>query len=543
MAALHAGRNAPGLGLAVATKGIMGQSGCTRMVQGGFNAVLDPADSVELHFEDTVRGGAFLNDQELASHLVRQAPAVIAELESFGCFFDRSQDGRIYQKAFAGQSFDRTVHRGDLTGIEIMSRLKEKVLASDVMVLEEHRAIELLTDGNAGVTGAVLLDMRRGAFVAVSARATLVATGGGARMYRIAAPSLEKSGDGMALCYRAGAVMQDMEMYQFHPTGIVAGPSVLTGAVLEEGLRGAGGHLKNINGERFMARYDPDRMERSTRDLVSRAAYTEVQQGRGTPDGAVLLDVSHLGADFVRRTFPGMTERCREAGFDLTRGPVKVSPTAHFHMGGARIDLSCATNLEGLFVAGEDAGGVHGANRLGGNGVAESTVFGARAGDVLPDYVESRPQPKLERTQIERAITEALVPFGNTGGVNIYALRRRIEDLMWDKVGLIRDAGGMEAALSELAEIDELAQHAAVAGGGEYNLAWAEWLNVRSILTVAKLTTLSALTRTESRGSHYRTDYPDRDDAGWLHNILLHAGADGLPIVSTRAVVLSRLEP
>ena len=393
MAALHARRADPGLRIAVAAKGLVGQSGCTRMVQGGYNAVLDPKDSFDLHYGDTIRGGAFINDQELAWALVTNAPEVLEELERLGCFFDRDPQGRIFQKAFAGQSFDRTVHRGDLTGIEIMSRLKENVLVADLLLLDERRGISLLADGNGGVAGALVVDIRSGEFLAVSAKATLMATGGGARMYSIAAPSLEKAGDGMAMCYRAGCVMQDMEMYQFHPTGLVAGASVLTGSVLEEGLRGAGGYLVNNLGERFMERYDHERMERSTRDLVSRAGYMEIQAGRATPDGAVMLDVSHLGAEFVETTFPGMVERCREVGFDLARAPVKVSPTAHFHMGGARIDAACRTNLEGLFVAGEDSGGVHGANRLGGNGVAESLVFGALAGDAMAGFATQRGQP------------------------------------------------------------------------------------------------------------------------------------------------------
>ena len=395
MAALHVLAREPRLRVGVAAKGLFGQSGCTRMVQGGYNAVLSEGDSIDMHFADTIRGGAFLNDQELAWTLVNRAPGTIAELESYGCLFDRGPDGRIYQKAFAGQSFDRTVHKGDLTGIEIMSRLKDAVLSTSALKLDEHRAVALLGDPGSRVSGALLLDVRTGGFVAVSAKATLMAAGGGARMYRIAAPSLEKAGDGMALCYRAGCVMQDMEMYQFHPTGLVAGSSVLTGAVLEEGLRGAGGHMRNSEGERFMERYDPERMERSTRDLVSRAAYMEIQAGRGTEDGAVLLDVSHLGAEFVEATFPGMADRCREVGYDLARGPVRVSPTAHFHMGGARIDADCLSNLEGLFVSGEDAGGVHGANRLGGNGVAESTVFGGIAGDAMAGYVAGRVQPSL----------------------------------------------------------------------------------------------------------------------------------------------------
>jgi len=548
MAALHSRRASRSLRIAVAAKGLVGQSGCTRMVQGGYNAVIDSLDSFDLHYSDTIKGGSFINDQELAWTLVTTAPKVIVELEQLGCFFDRTQDGRIYQKAFAGQSFDRTVHRGDLTGIEIMSRLKENVLANDLTLLDEYRAVSLLSNGQGGVGGALLLDTRSGKFVAVSAKATLVATGGGARMYSIAAPSLEKSGDGMALCYRAGCVMQDMEMYQFHPTGIVSGDSILTGAVLEEGLRGVGGYLKNNQGDRFMEQYDPERMERSTRDLVSRAGFMEIQAGRGTDDRAVLLDVSHLGAEFVEKTFPGMVERCREVGFDLARAPVKVSPTAHFHMGGARIDPSCRTNLPGLFVAGEDSGGVHGANRLGGNGVAESLVFGTIAGDSMAQYVTDQPQPGLDVQEIDAAVTWAVQPVvadaGNTGnGENIFHIRQEIERLMWAKGGLVRDGDGLQEAITELANLGERAEKATVSPGREYNPGWHEWLNVQSLLSVGKMTCESALVRGESRGSHYRSDYPNRNETDWLCNILLRAKPDGTPDIWNEKVEFTRLQP
>ncbi len=548
MAALHARRAEPSLRIAVAAKGLVGQSGCTRMVQGGYNAVLDPKDSFDLHYGDTIRGGAFINDQELAWVLVTNAPKVIEELERLGCFFDRDPQGRISQKAFAGQSFDRTVHRGDLTGIEIMSRLKDNVLAEDLMLLDERRGISLLADGKGGIGGALVVDVRSGEFLAVSARATLMATGGGARMYSIAAPSLEKAGDGMAICYRAGCVMQDMEMYQFHPTGLVAGASVLTGSVLEEGLRGAGGYLVNQLGDRFMEHYDPERMERSTRDLVSRAGYMEIQAGRATPDGAVMLDVSHLGAEFVETTFPGMVERCREIGFDLARAPVKVSPTAHFHMGGARIDETCRTNLEGLFVAGEDSGGVHGANRLGGNGVAESLVFGTLAGDAMAGFAAQRSQPGLDDSEIETAIAWAIQPFENAAGENIFEIRREIEELMWAEGGLVRSGPGLQMTLDRLAEIGERAQQAPVSqspgsGSREYHPGWHEWLNVQSILTVARLTCESALAREESRGSHYRSDFPDSNDAGWLCNVMLQKVPGGEPKLWFDKVRFSRLKP
>ena len=543
MAALHARQKSQHLRIAVAAKGLVGQSGCTRMVQGGYNAVLDPKDSFDYHFEDTIRGGAFINNQELAWVLVNQAPKIIAELEHLGCFFDRDSQGYIFQKAFAGQSFDRTVHRGDLTGIEIMSRLKENALAADLTLLDEYRAISLLHDTSGGIGGALLLDVRSGEFTAVRAKATLMATGGGARMYTIAAPSLEKCGDGMALCYQAGCALQDMEMYQFHPTGLVAGQTIITGAVLEEGLRGVGGRLLNNLGERFMERYDPERMERSTRDMVSRAGYMEIQAGRGTPDGAVLLDVSHLGAEFVEKTFPGMVARCRDVGFDLAREPVKVSPTAHFHMGGIRIDQWCRSGLDGLFVAGEDSGGVHGANRLGGNGVAESIVFGAIAGDAMAEFVVDRSQPTVDANQVERVINEAMEPMGREGGENIFSIRREVESLMWDEGGIVRSGPGLESLIASLEDLGLRAAQASVPSIPVYNQAWQEWLDVRSILTVAQLTCSSALARRESRGSHYRSDYPEPNDHDWLCNVLIQQSPEGRPRVWQEGVEFTRLRP
>lgn len=525
--ALHAYQKDPSLDIAVASKGLVGQSGCTRMVQGGYNAVLSADDSLEAHFEDTLLGGGFLNNQRLAWTLVADAPKIILELEALGCFFDRTPDGAIYQKPFAGQTFDRTVHRGDLTGIEIMSRLKDQLFRTNIRLLDEYRGVDLLTDGNGEVIGAVVIQTATGQLVVVSARAVVVATGGGATMYKISAPSLEKAGDGMAMAFRAGATLQDMEMMQFHPTGLLAGESVLTGSVLEEGLRGAGGYLYNGLGERYMTRYDPQRMERSTRDRVSRAGYMEIMAGRGTPNNGVFIDMSHLGAAFVERNFPGMCQRVREVGFDLARGPVEVSPTAHFHMGGVQIDADCRTTVEGLFVAGEDSGGVHGANRLGGNGVAESTVFGARAGDAVADYARQRRRLRPDWAQVEAIIAAATESLGGPSEESIFGIRREVEELMWDSVGLVRNGNHLEQALESLETLAQRTSRAGVGGSREYNLGWHEHLNVRNIITVARLITRSALERSESRGSHYRSDFPETNDEEWLQNIVVRQRDSG----------------
>src|SRR5476651_1022780 len=405
-AALHAHQKNPELNIVIATKGLLGKCGCTRMVQGGYNVALAVGDSVERHFMDTIEGGKWLPDQDLAWKLVTGAVERIHELENeLGCFFDRNPDGTVHQKAFAGQTFDRTVHKGDLTGIEIINRLAEQVWVAGVERLEEHRAVDLVKSADGALAGVVMIDMRTGEFVFVQAKSVLLGTGGGPTMYRFHTPSGDKSCDGLAMALRAGLTLRDMEMVQFHPTGLLAGAGTrMTGTVLEEGLRGAGGHLLNGAKERFMEKYDP-RGERATRDIVSRAILAEMRAGRGTPNGGVYLSMSHLGPASVRAQFKGMVERCEDCGFDLAGGLVEVVPTAHYMMGGVEFAADGRTAIEGLFAAGEDTGGVHGANRLGGNGVANSTVFGAIAGDVMAAWVNKEGrlrEPDL--LSIEKAI-------------------------------------------------------------------------------------------------------------------------------------------
>ena len=543
-AALHAADRSPRLTVTVAVKGLLGRAGCTRMVQGGYNAVLEAPDSIEAHLLDTLQGGAWINDQELAWTLVHEAPGRVLELEArYGCFFDRHPDGRIHQKPFAGQSHDRTIHKGDLTGIEIMNRLTEQVWRRpSIRPLEEHRAVELLRADGGHVGGALLLDVRRGTFVAVRSRAILLAMGGGPTMYKVIACSADKSSDGIALGLHAGARLRDMEMVQFHPTGLIVPNSLMTGALLEEGLRGAGGRLLNGRGERFMQRYDAARLERSTRDLVARACYTEVQEGRGTANGGVWIDVSHLGADVVEKSFRGMVRRCRDFGRDLAREPVEVGPTAHFMMGGIVIDRACRTDVEGLFAAGEDAGGVHGANRLGGNGVAESTVFGGIAGDVMADWVVGRPLPQISRAHVDAAVAAASAPLARSeGGESLYALQARLRQVMWEHVGLIRAGEGLKLALTEIEDVAGRLESVAVRGGGAYNLAWQDWINLQSQATVAWLIARSALERTESRGSHYRRDFPAT--AGEPVAVLAGSADGAGPKVWTEPVRHTRLKP
>jgi fumarate reductase flavoprotein subunit len=514
-AALHAHQRDPQLSITVAVKGLLGKTGCTRMVQGGYNVALAEGDSVERHFMDTIEGGKWLPDQDLAWTLVETAVERIHELENeLGCFFDRNPDGTIHQKAFAGQTFDRTVHKGDLTGIEIINRLAEQVWARGIGRLEEHRAVEFIRNqaGDA-IAGVLMIDMRSGEFVFVQAQAVLLATGGGPTMYKFHTPSGDKSCDGMAMALRGGLVLRDMEMVQFHPTGLIAGPDTrITGTIIEEGLRGAGGHLLNGAGERFMHNYD-SRNERATRDIVSRGMYEEMRAGRVNRNGGLYITMKHLDPAMVRREFKGMVERCADCGFDLVGGLVDVVPTAHYMMGGVVFRTDCTTDLPGLFVAGEDSGGVHGANRLGGNGVANSTVFGGIAGDVMPGWVRAHGEFRApDEEALSAAVARCRAPLARKGG-DLNAIRDRLYNLMWDDVGIIRDAASLARAEGQLDELDAQLDATGVDGSTlAYNLTWHDWLNLKNLVLVSKAIRFAAMAREDSRGAHFRADFPEVRD-------------------------------
>jgi fumarate reductase flavoprotein subunit len=511
-AALHAHQAAPQLDITVAVKGLLGKCGCTRMVQGGYNVALAPGDSVERHFMDTIDGSKWLADQDLAWTLVSTAIERVHELENeLGCFFDRNPDGSVHQKAFAGQTFDRTVHKGDLTGIEIINRLSEQVWARGISRLEEHRAVDLIrtADGHA-LAGVLMIDMRTGGFVFVQAKAVLLATGGGPTMYKYHTPSGDKSCDGLAMALRAGLAVRDMEMVQFHPTGLLAGTHTrMTGTVLEEGLRGAGGYLLNGDKQRFMSSYDP-RAERATRDIVSRSIFTEMREGRTSPNGGVYIQMSHLGPDKVREQFKGMVERCGDCGFDLAGGLVEVVPTAHYLMGGVVFRADCSTALPGLFAAGEDTGGVHGANRLGGNGVANSTVFGGIAGDTMAAWVQKHGALRTpDENSLAAAAASHLLPFAQAPG-SVDMLRESLFECMWEDVGILRTAQGLQRALKTLDSLDAQLARTGVAGDDRaFNLSWHDWLNLKNLIAISRVIATSALAREDSRGAHFREDHPE----------------------------------
>jgi fumarate reductase flavoprotein subunit len=544
-AALHAHTKAPNLSITVAVKGLLGKCGCTRMVQGGYNVALAPGDSVERHFMDTIEGGKWLNDQELAWILVNVARERIRELENeLGCFFDRNPDGTVHQKAFAGQTFDRTVHKGDLTGIEIINRLSEQVWARGIGRLEEHRAVELIKSKDGGaLSGVLMIDMRTGEFAFVRAKAVLLATGGGPTMYRYHTPSGDKTCDGLAMALRAGLGLRDMEMVQFHPTGLLAGPETrMTGTVLEEGLRGYGAHLLDGKGQRFMLKADP-RAERATRDIVSRAMFAEMQAGNTGPMGGLLLIMAHLDAQEVRRLFPGMVERCADCGFDLAATGVEVVPTAHYMMGGVEFRPDCSTALRGLFAAGEDTGGVHGANRLGGNGVANSTVFGGIAGDTLGRWTpaEGRFHDPDERA-IEAAVAFCRKPLSSPPG-DIEAVRESLYELMWQEAGIVRDRHSLARAQGGLDALDRRLDGIGVATGDlAFNLAWHDWLNLKNLILVSKVIAAAADARHDSRGAHWRSDYPQPGDLATSAFTSARL-ADGGIAVDMRPVAFTRVRP
>ncbi|MEP3783561.1 FAD-binding protein [Ascidiaceihabitans sp.] len=511
-AALHAGQTAPeGTKITIAVKGLIGKCGCTRMVQGGYNVALGGGDTVERHFMDTIQGGKWLPDQDMAWRLCEQAVVRIRELENeVGCFFDRNPDGSLHQKAFAGQTADRTVHKGDLTGIEIINRLMEKVLASGVEKLQEHRAVGLIpTKDGSALAGVLMIDMRTGKFRLVRAKTVLMGTGGGPTMYKYHTPSGDKTMDGLAMALRAGLKLRDMEMVQFHPTGLLAGDHTrMTGTVLEEGLRGAGGQLISHAGQRFMFDFDP-KGERATRDVVSRGIYAEMRKNNNPDQEGVFISMSHLGPDFVRQKFKGMVNRCADSGFDLAAGKVEVVPTAHYFMGGVVVDVNTRTAMEGLYVAGEDAGGAHGSNRLGGNGVANSTVYGGIAGDTMGRDIVGMtlrdPDEEVLATELERA----LYPLTQKPDL-VLPLRKQLQDLMWEEVGVMRTEAGMKRGLAGIAQVSDALMDVGVDDSNlAFNLTWHDWLNLRSLCDISEVITKAGITRENSRGAHFREDFPD----------------------------------
>jgi len=482
------------------SKTIVGKGGCTTMAEGGYNAVLREEDSCGIHFEDTLKGGAYLNDPELVQILVEESPKRMHDLITWGAVFDFTGDDEIAQRPFGGQRFPRTCYAGDRTGHEMMTTLVERLDSSNSTILQEYTVIDLLKNGES-VIGAMALD-EKGRLVLLKADSTILATGGGTKVYDISTNSSSGTGDGFAIGYRAGAELIDMEMIQFHPTGAVF-PYDARGRLVTEAVRGEGGILLNTRGERFMKRYDPERMELSTRDVVARAIATEIQEGRGIKNGGVYLDVTHLPRDQIETRLPVMLEQFLKFGVDIRLTPMEVAPTAHHVMGGLRITPECRTTIPGLFACGEVAGGVHGANRLGGNALADTQVFGKRAGEFAG---KSKNRIKnVDQDQVGKKL-EYLDTFMK-GSENTARVKTQLQLEMWRGAGIFRN----EKDLNKTLEVINNLSLASIRADSFQNLA--ECCIVRNMCLTSSLICRSALIRQESRGAHVRVDIPQTHDA------------------------------
>lgn len=517
----------------------------TTMAEGGINAALanrDPTDTVEEHFKDTVTEGAFLNDQRLVEILVNEVPERVYDLEEFGAVFDRTPEGKIAQRPFGGQSHPRTCYVGDETGHEMTMALVEEVRRRDVPHMDEVMITRLLTDSGR-CAGAFGIDMRTGEYIVFKAKATVLATGGAGRVYKVTSNPEEATGDGYSMAYEIGAELMDMEQVQFHPTGMIF-PESAKGILVTEAVRGEGGLLKNINGERFMERYNPSQMELSPRDVVARSIYSEIQAGRGTPRGGVYLDISYKERDHILKKLPRMVKQFRNfAGVDITRQPMEVAPTAHHFMGGVRIrpEDGRSTTVEGLYPAGEAEAGVHGGNRLGGNALAETQVFGARAGLHAAAYAKGMGRARLDKAQIEAEIDRLDSLFRE--GRKPQAIKEEVREMMWRHVGIVRNGEDLRHALGEVRRLREEARSIGVSGGRKYNPEWCDAIILPHMLLACEAIIRSALAREESRGAHFRSDFPKRDDANWLVNINVKKGEGGEMAVHRTPVAVTKMSP
>ncbi|HZD70928.1 MAG TPA: fumarate reductase/succinate dehydrogenase flavoprotein subunit [Actinomycetes bacterium] len=557
-AAIEAAAN--GARTAVICKSLLGKAH-TVMAEGGIAAALGnvyPEDNWRVHFRDTMRGGKMLNNWRMAQLHAQEAPERVLELEEWGALFDRTPDGRILQRDFGGHRFARLAHVGDRTGLEMIRTLQHRAVGASADVFMECTVTRLLGDQQGGVAGALAYWRESGRFVVFRAGAVILATGGIGKAWTVTSNSWEYTGDGHALALAAGADLIDMEFVQFHPTGMVWPPSV-RGILVTEGVRGDGGVLRNADGRRFMFDYIPDMFRSETaeteeeadrwyddrkgtrrtpdllpRDEVARAINNEVKEGRGSPHGGVFLDIaSRRGAEYITRRLPGMYHQFKElADVDITREPMEVGPTCHYAMGGVRVDADTqAASIPGLYAAGETAGGMHGANRLGGNSLSDLLVFGRRAGLHAAEHALGlEAVPALDEAEIEATAARALAPFERERGENPYALHQELQETMQDLVGIIRTEGELKAAMEKLAVLKERAGRVRVEGNRQYNPGWHLALDLGSMLTVSECVATAALERKESRGGHTRDDYPKPDPEAGKLNMVLRQRDGGLEL-------------
>ncbi len=509
------------LNVLIVSKGLSFKSGCTTLAEGGYNAAfatVDCADTPEAHFEDTLKGGAYLNDSKLARVLVEESPQRLIELESYGALFDRQESGEINQRPFGGQRFRRTCFQGDRTGHEMMMALKEEVIKREIDTLDEIMITSLIMDESGdSVLGATGFSLQDSKFLIFKAKSVVMACGGAGWLYPVTSNTLQKTGDGYSLAYDAGAELLDMEQVQFHPTGMIY-PESRKGVLVTEAVRGEGGKLINAEDERFMKNYD-SRGELATRDIVARAIYNEIREGRGTQIGGVYLDVTHLDDELIEEKLETMLFQFQDVGVDIRKEAMEVAPTAHHFMGGIRINENCETTVGNLFAAGEVTGGVHGANRLGGNALADTQVFGKRAGEsAAKNALEGKISSNNKFIEAEEERISNLIKNGDFYPIEI---KKELQEVMWKNVAIIRNEEGLKVALKRINELKEMSKNMRVSGIMSYNNDLLDALEIIKMLDVAELVTKSAILREESRGAHYREDCPETKEE-WKKSIIFN---------------------
>jgi len=525
-----------GVSVGMITKVLLGKAH-TVMAEGGIAAALanvDPQDSWEVHFADTMRGGQMLNDYRMVEVFAKEAPHRVLELERWGGLFDRTPDGRILQRPFGAHTYRRLCHVGDRTGLELLRTLQDRAVHTGVDVHMEVTLTRLLKDGDR-IAGAFGYRREDGRFVLFRAKAVVLATGGWGKIFKVTSNSWDCTGDGCAMAYEAGAELMDMEMVQFHPTGMVWPPGV-RGILVTEAVRGEGGILRNAQGERFMERYDPKKLDLSSRDVVARSIYKEVQAGRGSPHGGAFLDITHRGADFIKKKLPNMYDQfLKLADIDITKSPMEVAPTIHYVMGGVRVvPGEGATTVPGLFAAGEVAAGLHGSNRLGGNSLADILVFGKRAGEHAALYAkEVGSEPRLDEQQAEAERRLLLRPFEGDAGENPYRLHEDLQEIMGGHAGIARTGEGLAEGLDKILALRERADRMHVGGTLLYNPGWHACRDVRFMLTQCEAILRAAIERKESRGAHWRLDFPDQDPEWGRKNIIVKRTDTGMAVATS----------
>ena len=509
-----------GLKATIVSKGLSFRSGCTGMAEGGYNAVfktVDKDDSIEAHIFDTLKGGSYLNDEKLVEILVNESPKRLIDLENYGALFDRQESGEIDQRPFGGQTYRRTCYQGDRTGAELLNALKEEIIKRDIECIEEVMITSLVTEGSK-VIGATGFNLKDSSLIYFQAKATILASGGAGQLFPVTSNTGQKNGDGFAISYRAGADLVDMEQIQFHPTGMVT-PESKKGVLVTEAVRAEGGKLLNKDGERFMSKYSPEKMELSTRDVVARSIYQEIIEGRGTENGGVYLDISHLPDDYIDEKLETMVLQFENVGVDIKHEPIEVAPTAHHFMGGLKIDVDGSSTLENLFGAGEACGGVHGANRLGGNALADTQVFGKISGESASEAAKNTELIiNEEQVNDEASRIESLI---KKGSIKPKKFKAQIKKLMWEKVSIVRDEKTLNAALKELQEMQKDLDKLDVKNSKQYNTDLVTALEVINMVEICILTVKSAILRRESRGAHFRSDFPETKDE-WKKSIVMN---------------------